>query len=412
MKRILIFCALLILVTTSYGQKRVSGQVLHSYTKEPIEGALIEVEGKSTVRIVTNSEGEFTIPLTDKGESFMLRIGGMGFNQSIHNYGINDKTQNLIFYLEPREIRLKGINVEGYRDPQQLIEKMLSRRKEYEDKNSRQALGFFRERIQKRGKNLSLAEAVISVVKRSNTSDLNDLVFLNQLRKANNYRSIDSVAVKLQGGPFNILYTDLAKYPEIIFDATNLEYYKYVYLGTLDYNKQEVLQIAFEPRNDSKTPKFSGVLYLNKATFDLVRADLDLDVSNREKASKIFVKKKPEGMDIWPTMMHYQIDYAPKKNRWLLQYGKIDLEFRVNWRSRLFRRTYQIEAEMAVTDWFDERNKDLIDEKARVRPNKVLIESIEGFYDPIFWENYTIIEPDSEIEKIIAKIERQLKRLK
>lgn len=412
MKRILIFCASLILVTTSYGQKRVSGQVLHSYTKEPIEGALIEVEGKSTVRIVTNSEGEFTIPLTDKGKSFMLRIGGMGFNQSIHNYGINDKTQNLIFYLEPREIRLKGINVEGYRDPQQLIEKMLSRRKEYEDKNSRQALGFFRERIQKRGKNLSLAEAVISVVKRSNTSDLNDLVFLNQLRKANNYRSIDSVAVKLQGGPFNILYTDLAKYPEIIFDATNLEYYKYVYLGTLDYNKQEVLQIAFEPRNDSKTPKFSGVLYLNKATFDLVRADLDLDVSNREKASKIFVKKKPEGMDIWPTMMHYQIDYAPKKDRWLLQYGKIDLEFRVNWRSRLFRRTYQIEAEMAVTDWFDERNKDLIDEKARVRPNKVLIESIEGFYDPIFWENYTIIEPDSEIEKIIAKIERQLKRLK
>lgn len=412
MNRILIFCASLILVTTSYGQKRVSGQVLHSYTKEPIEGALIEVEGKSTVRIVTNSEGEFTIPLTDKGKSFMLRIGGMGFNQSIHNYGINDKTQNLIFYLEPREIRLKGINVEGYRDPQQLIEKMLSRRKEYEDKNSRQALGFFRERIQKRGKNLSLAEAVISVVKRSNTSDLNDLVFLNQLRKANNYRSIDSVAVKLQGGPFNILYTDLAKYPEIIFDATNLEYYKYVYLGTLDYNKQEVLQIAFEPRNDSKTPKFSGVLYLNKATFDLVRADLDLDVSNREKASKIFVKKKPEGMDIWPTMMHYQIDYAPKKDRWLLQYGKIDLEFRVNWRSRLFRRTYQIEAEMAVTDWFDERNKDLIDEKARVRPNKVLIESIEGFYDPIFWENYTIIEPDSEIEKIIAKIERQLKRLK
>jgi hypothetical protein len=412
MKRILIFCASLILVTTSYGQKRVSGQVLHSYTKEPIEGALIEVEGKSTVRIVTNSEGEFTIPLTDKGKSFMLRIGGMGFNQSIHNYGINDKTQNLTFYLEPREIRLKGINVEGYRDPQQLIEKMLSRRKEYEDKNSRQALGFFRERIQKRGKNLSLAEAVISVVKRSNTSDLNDLVFLNQLRKANNYRSIDSVAVKLQGGPFNILYTDLAKYPEIIFDATNLEYYKYVYLGTLDYNKQEVLQIAFEPRNDSKTPKFSGVLYLNKATFDLVRADLDLDVSNREKASKIFVKKKPEGMDIWPTMMHYQIDYAPKKDRWLLQYGKIDLEFRVNWRSRLFRRTYQIEAEMAVTDWFDERNKDLIDEKARVRPNKVLIESIEGFYDPIFWENYTIIEPDSEIEKIITKIERQLKRLK
>lgn len=67
---------------------------------------------------------------------------------------------------------------------------------------------------------------------------------------------------------------------------------------------------------------------------------------------------------------------------------------------------------MAITDWLEDRNKDLIEEKARLRPNKVLIESLDGFYDPLFWENYTIIEPDSEIEKVIAKIERQLRRLK
>jgi hypothetical protein len=410
--RPIIICFVLLLTTFSFAQKRISGQVLHSYTKEPIEGALVELEGNSVVRIITNSEGIFNIPLTNQSDSFQLRIGGIGFNQTSYNYSQKDVLENLIYYLEPREIKLKEVNVEGYRDPQQLIERMLSRRKENEDKISKQALGFFRERIQKRGKNLSLAEAVISIVKRSNTSELNDLVFLNQLRKANNYRSIDSVAVKLQGGPFNILYTDLAKYPEIVFDENNLEFYKYTYLGTLNYNEQEVLQVAFAPSSSSKSPSFSGVLYLNKASFDLVRADLDLDVSNRDKASRIFVKKKPEGMDIWPTQMHYQIDYAPKDNRWLLQYGKIALEFRVNWKSRLFRRTYQIEAEMAITDWLEDRSKNLIEDKARLKPNKVLIESIEGFYDPLFWETYTIIEPDSEIEKIIAKIERQLRRLK
>ena len=410
--RPIFFWCLLLLTTFSFAQKRISGQVLHTYTKEPIEGALVELEGTSVVRIVTNSEGGFTIPLSTQGNKFQLRIGGIGFNQTSYNYSQKDVLEDLIYYIEPREIKLKEVNVEGYRDPQQLIERMLSRRKENEDKISKQAIGFFRERIQKRGKNLSLAEAVISIVKRSNTSDLNDLVFLNQLRKANNYRSIDSVAVKLQGGPFNILYTDIAKYPEIVFDQNNLEFYKYTYLGTLNYNEQEVLQVAFEPRSSSKSPSFSGILYLNKASFDLVRADLDLDVSNRDRASRIFVKKKPEGMDIWPTQMRYQIDYAPKDNRWLLQYGKIALEFRVNWKSRLFRRTYQIEAEMAITDWLEDRSKNLIEDKARLKPNKVLIESIEGFYDPLFWETYTIIEPDSEIDKIIAKIERQLRRLK
>jgi len=410
--RLIIICCALLLATFTSAQKRISGQVLDTYTKEPIEGVLVELEGNSVIRIITNSEGIFNIPLTNQSDSFQLRIGGIGFNQTSYNYSQKDVLEDLIYYIEPREIKLKEVNVEGYRDPQQLIERMLSRRKENEDKISKQALGFFRERIQKRGKNLSLAEAVISIVKRSNTSDLNDLVFLNQLRKANNYRSIDSVAVKLQGGPFNILYTDLAKYPEIVFDQNNLEFYKYTYLGTLNYNEQEVLQVAFEPRSSSKSPSFSGILYLNKASFDLVRADLDLDVSNRDRASRIFVKKKPEGMDIWPTQMRYQIDYAPKDNRWLLQYGKIALEFRVNWKSRLFRRTYQIEAEMAITDWLEDRSKNLIEDKARLKPNKVLIESIEGFYDLLFWETYTIIEPDSEIEKIIAKIERQLRRLK
>ena len=411
MRLIIIWYALLLASFTS-AQKRISGQVLHTYTKEPIEGALIELEGNSIVRIITNSEGGFTIPLNTQVDNFQLRIGGIGFKQTSYDYSQNDALENLIYYLEPREIKLKEVNVEGYRDPQQLVERMLIRRRENEGKTSKQALGFFRERIQKRGNNLSLAEAVISIVKRPNTSDLNDLVFLNQLRKANNYRSIDSVAVKLQGGPFNILYTDLAKYPEIVFDENNLEFYKYTYLGTLNYNEQEVLQVAFEPRSSSKSPSFSGVLHLNKASFDLIRADLDLDVSNRDRASRIFVKKKPEGMDIWPTKMRYQIDYAPKGDRWLLQYGKIDLAFRVNWKSRLFRRTYQIEAEMAITDWLEKRSKNLIDDKAKLRPNKVLIESLEGFYNPLFWETYTIIEPDSEIEKIIAKIERQLRRLK
>ena len=410
--RLIIICCALLLATFTSAQKRISGQVLDTYTKEPIEGVLVELEGNSVIRIITNSEGIFNIPLTNQSDSFQLRIGGIGFNQTSYNYSQKDVLEDLIYYIEPREIKLKEVNVEGYRDPQQLIERMLSRRKENEDKISKQALGFCRERIQKRGKNLSLAEAVISIVKRSNTSDLNDLVFLNQLRKANNYSSIDSVAVKLQGGPFNILYTDIAKYPEIVFDQNNLEFYKYTYLGTLNYNEQEVLQVAFEPRSSSKSPSFSGILYLNKASFDLVRADLDLDVSNRDRASRIFVKKKPEGMDIWPTQMRYQIDYAPKDNRWLLQYGKIALEFRVNWKSRLFRRTYQIEAEMAITDWLEDRSKNLIEDKARLKPNKVLIESIEGFYDPLFWETYTIIEPDSEIDKIIAKIERQLRRLK
>ena len=40
MKQIFLWCAVF-LATLSFAQKRISGQVLHAYTKEPIEGALV-----------------------------------------------------------------------------------------------------------------------------------------------------------------------------------------------------------------------------------------------------------------------------------------------------------------------------------------------------------------------------------
>ena len=104
MRLIFLWCAVL-LATLSFAQKRISGQVLHAYTKEPIEGVLVELEGYSVVRIITNSEGGFTIPLSTQGETFQLRIGGIGFNQTSYNYSLNVATEDLIYYLEPREIR-------------------------------------------------------------------------------------------------------------------------------------------------------------------------------------------------------------------------------------------------------------------------------------------------------------------
>ena len=40
---------------------------------------------------------------------------------------------------------------------------------------------------------------------------------LGKSRKNTDYNKLDTLAVKLQGGPFSNLYTDIIKYPEFIF---------------------------------------------------------------------------------------------------------------------------------------------------------------------------------------------------
>jgi hypothetical protein len=412
---LLIFFTLLSAVATAQDATSVEiiGLVLDQYSQKPISQASIEVIGVRSKRSISNDEGRFSIQLIPNEKETELVVNALGYQSATYRVDLAAaKNLQINLVLEPREIKLDEVQLDGYKNPQDLVERMLQQLESATSSQSRQAIGFFRERIQKREKNLSLAEAVVGIVKRPNSSTLTDQVFISQSRKRNSYRSVDSIAVKLQGGPYNLLYNDISRYPEIIFTPKFLDYYSYKFLGTTEKFDRELLMVYFEPRNTTSDPAFSGELYIDKQSFNLVSANFRLGVNDREKSAKIFVKKKPTGTDIWPTKANYQIDYAPDGDLWQLQYGKIELEFRVNWKARLFRRNYQIDAEMMITDWIDSKQNSLIREDQRLKPNAIMSESTLGFTDTDFWGEYTIIEPDSSIEKILDKIKRQLERLK
>ena len=65
-------------------------------------------------------------------------------------------------------------------------------------------------------------------------------------------------------------------------------------------------------------------------------------------------------------------------------------------------------SEIAVTDHKDV--PPVIDRDARVKFRDQMTEKVSAFTDENFWENYNVIEPDADIEAIIRKIVRQLKK--
>ena len=65
-------------------------------------------------------------------------------------------------------------------------------------------------------------------------------------------------------------------------------------------------------------------------------------------------------------------------------------------------------SEIAVTDHKEAPVK--IEADARVRFKDQMTEKVSAFTDDNFWENYNVIEPDADIEAIIRRIVRQLKR--
>jgi len=387
--------------------KEITGRVIDQKTREPLALASVRLSDDQSAT-VTNREGRFSIKIPVDNPSQELLISFMGYESA--RLAINDQPDPLLISLIPSTTILREVTVSVPQDPGVLVLEMLNNRQNQGSPQKSQFITFFREAVRKKSKNLSLAEAIIEIDKQPNSSDKNDVARLIQFRKSTNYKPNDTLAVKLQGGPYNTLFIDIAKYPDIVFDAQAFQAYRFTHAGFTQIDQKLVHIIHFEQKQNVITPLYRGELYITTQGSHLAKAIFEMNVSNQEAAASLFVRKKPARVKLWPTSVNYQVDYSPQGDSWSYQYSKMEMNFTANWKNRLFNTQYQIWAEMAVTD---QKTPSLIysgDRSDLIKPSVVLSESAKGFGRPDFWGEYTVIEPDQSIEQAIERIIRQLNR--
>lgn len=387
--------------------KEITGRVIDQKTREPLALASVRLSDDQSAT-VTNKEGRFSIKIPVDNPGQELLISFMGYESA--RLAINDQPDPLLISLIPSTTILREVTVSVPQDPGVLVLEMLNNRQNQGSPQKSQVITFFREAVRKKSKNLSLAEAIIEVDKQPNSSDKNDVARLIQFRKSTNYKPNDTLAVKLQGGPYNTLFIDIAKYPDIVFDAQAFQAYRFTHAGFTQIDQKLVHIIHFEQKQNVITPLYRGELYITTQGSHLAKAIFEMNVSNQEAAASLFVRKKPARVKLWPTSVNYQVDYSPQGDSWSFQYSKMEMNFTANWKNRLFNTQYQIWAEMAVTD---QKTSSIIhngDYSDVIKPSVVLSESTKGFGRPDFWGEYTVIEPDQSIEQAIERIIRQLNR--
>ena len=270
-------------------------------------------------------------------------------------------------------------------------------------------IAFYRETIKKRRKDASLSEAVVEIYKQPYKSNKIDAIKLIKARKSTNYNRLDTLALKLQGGPFTTLYADFLKYPEFIFTDTNLSEYDFSFDKSTEINNKMIYVVRFKQKPNITYPLYYGKLYIDAETFALTSAIYNLNVEDKELASQMFVRRKPKKATVYPTQAAYRVDYRTKNGKWYYGYSNIQLVFKVDWQGRLFNSVYSLNSEMAITD-LSKDFKDKPRPSESLRPTIILSDEASGFSDPDFWGEYNIIEPEKSIESAIEKINKQLKK--
>lgn len=372
---------------------------------EPLAYALLSVE-KSTISTVSNSEGEFILKVPAGLTAGKLTVSFLGYENrevpitSLSPQGNRIKLQSSQLVLPVLEVISK--------DPAQIVQKMLYNRDVNYSKSDKLMTAFYREIIRKRNTNISLTEAVVEVYKRAYNSSLSDMASLYKSRKSTDYNKLDTLVFKLMGGPFNNIYLDVMRYPEIVLTDKMTDNYEFKLVKTDAINDRTVFVVEFKPLLHVVEPLYQGLLYIDSESFALARAEFELNLTNNAEATRIFVKKKPVNAKITTTKAQYLIDFNFQDNVWSYAYSRIDLGLKINWNKKLFHTFYNSSIEMAATDWSDDITKKEFRNKTRLNPSVIIQDEASGFSDQAFWGEYNIIEPDKSIENAINKIRKQL----
>ena len=390
--------------------KQYEGEVIDAENNNPLVFATITVEG-TNISTISNTEGNFLLKVPSSLSNSTVVFSFIGYTTK--KIALSDlKPKKNKISLSTSALQLTEVDIKAPKDAKALFRETLKRKGENYFDDPTLMTAFYRETIKKRRKNVSLSEAVVNIYKTPYSSEKRDAVELYKARKSTDYSRLDTVALKLQGGPFNTLYVDIIKYPEYIFTNESIDDYEFTFDRSTRVNDRLIYVINFNQLAQIETPLYQGKLYIDAENKTLTSAVYNLNITNRELAARLFVRKKPAKVDVWPTEVAYRVDYRSKNGKWYYGYSNVLLKFKVDWDDKLFNSVYSMTAEMAVTDWQKNETGKLPKFRERLKKSVILSEEAVGFSDPDFWGEYNIIEPEKSIESAIKKIQRQLRRAK
>ena len=388
--------------------RKIKGQVVDAQTNKPLVFATINLVA-SNISTITNTEGNFILKVPNVAKDRRVQVSYLGYTSK--NILLTELSNDFnTIRLQESTTELAEISIPSLKDAGNLVRSVLKNRKDNYWKDPAVMTAFYRESIRRRNRNVSLSEAVVTIYKQPYYAPERDEIKIFKARKSTDYKRLDTVAFKLQGGPFNNLFLDIMKYPKYVF-RNFTDNYDFNFIRSTEINGRSIYVIQFKQKKDINDPLYQGELFIEPQNKILVSAIFSLRITNAQDASRLFVRKKPRNSSVYPREVTYRVDYKENNGKWHYSYGNAKLKFKIDWDKKLFNSTYTMTSEMAITD-MEANGRGRPNKKELIKASIILNDETSGFSDPDFWGTYNIIEPEKNINAAIKKIRKQLEKSK
>lgn len=268
---------------------------------------------------------------------------------------------------------------------------------------------FYRETAQRGSRFISVSEAVTEMYKSGyQYGPQPDAVAIIKGRRLMSMKSKDTLGVKIQGGPVLPLMADVAKNPDYLLNEEGLAGCDLHMEMPVNIDDRTHYVIRILPRGYTLFPLMGGLLYIDRESLTISRAELELDMRDWQKASDYMLVKKPMGLRFHPKLLTMTVVYRTDlQGVTRISYLRNVMQFNCDWKRRLFARTFTTVSEMVVTDLLQQGKEA---KRPRGRSSfgirERFYDKVEYFEDPEFWADYNIIEPTESLEHAIDKLKR------
>ena len=382
--------------------------VRDAQTQDPIPYVSASI-AETGIGTITNQTGEFMlkIPLSDSAQS--IQISHVGYNQQTIpvELFLNSPVD---IYMQTKTVPLQEVII-GLVNPQKIIREMINNKPVNYQNAPVYFTSFYREGIEKKNTIVSLTEAVFQIYKTGFESSANDQVKLLKMRKISNKGENDSIIVKMRAGIDASLHLDIIKYIPDFLDLNDENPFNYSKIDMTVTDSSLAHVIAFEQKPGITEPLYKGELYIDAGNSALLATHFEVNPQYIDKATGLFVLKKPKGVDIKPENAGYYVFYKYWNGRYYLNHIRGDLTLKVNNKKAFFQPAKSIHVffEMVVCK-IDTTDVKKFPRKESISTHNVFSET-KFQYDNRFWDDFNVILPEKELNEALSRISSSIEEM-
>jgi len=375
-----------------------------------VGGTVIDEKSGRPLPQVSVSAGRISV-VTNEDGAFLLKLGNMPGNITVSHLGYKTRkvalhagrTENLKIRLQPTTIQLREVVIHTG-NPREMVETAIKKIPENYSRQPELLKAFYRETAMKRKHFIYVAEGVENMYKTSYTRGIGrDRVAIIKGRRLLSQKQGDTLGLKVMGGPVLPVQLDVVKNTEILLNQEEMDAYSYSW-GTPEYiNDRLQMVVLMEPLFPKEYALYHGKLYIDNERLAFTRIELSLDMSDKEKATRTMLVRKPFGVKFKPRELSCIVDYRYTDGVTRISYLRNTFKFNCDWKKRLFSTSFTATCEMAVTDSQSEGVEPIVSRNS-FDSRDSYYDKVEYFMDPEYWEHYNIIEPSESLDKAIRKL--------